>query len=62
MAESTTLINEQPIIIDLYNKLALRDKFGFTAQEVDSMPIDKVDTYLFILDTIEKKKQLAVIR
>lgn len=60
VANSTNLINDEPTLIDLFNKLALREKFGFTAKEIDELPTDKVDTYLFLIDTLNKKRQLRL--
>lgn len=60
VANSTNLINDEPTLIDLFNKLALREKFGFTAKEIDELPTDKVDTYLFLIDTLNKKQQLVL--
>ena len=60
VANSTNLINDEPTLVDLFNKLALREKFGFTAKEIDELPTDKVDTYLFLIDTLQKKQQLGL--
>ena len=60
VANSTNLINDEPTLVDLFNKLALREKFGFTAKEIDELPTDKVDTYLFLIDTLQKKQQLVL--
>ena len=61
VANSAELMNEEPILLDLQHKLLLREKFGFSAHEIDEMPSNKVDTYLFLIDTLNKKQQLGVV-
>ena len=60
VANSTNLIADEPVLMDLFNKLTLREKLGFTAKEVDEMPSDKVETYLFLIDTLNKKQKLVL--
>lgn len=60
VANSTNLIADEPVLMDLFNKLTLREKLGFTAKEVDEMPSDKVEMYLFLIDTLNKKQLLRL--
>lgn len=60
VANSGKIPTDEPVIMDLFNKLTLKEKLGFTANEVDEMPLDKVDMYLFLIDTLNKKQQLVL--